>query len=181
MSNFQNIELFETDKFQYLLIHKNACTSVLKSIEHLSPVCTHIKSDKKIKWTVIRDPYERFLSGLNYDLKRHDIKFTDIKLDDLFNGKVNIFSRGNGNVNHCISQFSYTFNVDINYYVHINDLEIFLKMHFGQSYFLNSDTKENNINLDKKEIIKYLNFDYYMYDNILNSSNLWKWNQGKIF
>ena len=50
---FQNIELFETDKFQYLLIHKNACSSVLKTIEHLSPVATEIKSNKKIKWAVI--------------------------------------------------------------------------------------------------------------------------------
>ena len=178
---FQNIELYETDKFQYLLIHKNACTSVLKTIEHLSPVYTTIKSDKKIKWTVIRDPYERFVSGLSYDLKRHNVKFSDIKLEDLFNGKVNILSRGDGHMNHCISQFSYIINTDINYYVHINDLNVFLKMHFGKSNYLNMDEQKDNINMEKNDIMKYLNFDYYMYNNILNSNNLWKWNQGKIF
>ena len=37
---FQNIELYETDKFQYLLIHKNGSTSVLDCIKHLNPIVT---------------------------------------------------------------------------------------------------------------------------------------------
>ena len=114
-------------------------------------------------------------------LKRHNIKFSDVKLDELFNGKINIFSRGDGHVNHCISEFSYIINVDIDHYVHINDLNMFLKMHFGQSNYLNMDEQKDNIKVEKNDIMKYLNFDYYIYNNILNSNNLWKWNQGKIF
>ena len=178
---FQNIEFFETDKFQYLLIHKNACKSVLKSIEHLSPVFTKIKSKEKIIWTVIRDPYERFLSGLNYDLIRHNLNFSDIKLNELFNSKVNFYTRANGDINHCISQFSHIINVNIDFYVHINDLEIFLKMHFGESQFLNLNPEKFSLDIEKKDVMKYLNFDYYMYNQILNSDNLWKWNQGKLF
>ena len=42
---------------------------------------------------------------------------------------------------------------------------------------------KNNIelNIDKEEIMKYLNLDYYVYNQIINSPNLWKWQQGKIF
>mgnify|MGYP000273929174 CR=1 FL=1 len=32
MINYNNIEFYETDKFQYLLIHKNGCTSVTNLI-----------------------------------------------------------------------------------------------------------------------------------------------------
>ena len=65
--------------------------------------------------------------------------------------------------------------------MHINDLNMFLKMHFGQSNYLNMDEQKDNIKVEKNDIMKYLNFDYYIYNNILNSNNLWKWNQGKIF
>jgi len=178
---FQNIEFYETKDFQYLLIHKNACSSVLKCMDHLSPVLTQEKATDKIKWTVIRDPYERFMSGLNYDLKRHNVDFKNINLEKLFYEKINIYSRPDGHVNHCISQFSYIINADINYYVHINDLDIFFKMHFNKSEFLNKDSEEDNIILEKKDVMKYLNFDYYMYNSIINSNNLWRWQNGKIF
>ena len=62
--HFQDLEFYETDNFQYLLIHKNACTSVLKTIEYLKPQLSNVRNIQKICWTVIRDPYERFVSGL---------------------------------------------------------------------------------------------------------------------
>ena len=40
---FQNIELYETDKFQYLPIHKNGSSSVIKCIEDLDPSVTDNK------------------------------------------------------------------------------------------------------------------------------------------
>ena len=178
---FQNIEFHETENFQYLLIHKNACSSVLKAIEHLNPKRTQVKSNTKIKWTVIRDPYDRFIAGLKYDLKRHNVKLTDINIDELFNSYINIYSRPDGHVNHCASQFSHIINSDINFYVDIKDLEVFLKMHFNRSFYLNKDDEKDSLNIEKKEIMKYLNFDYYMYNTILNSNNLWKWYNGKIF
>lgn len=66
---FQNIELYETDKFQYLLIHKNGSSSVLECIKDLNPIATEHCNFNKVRWTVIREPYERFVSGLEYDLK----------------------------------------------------------------------------------------------------------------
>ena len=54
-------------------------------------------------------------------------------------------------------------------------------MHFEKSLFLNKDDKKDNIIVEKKDVMEYLNFDYYMYNSIMNSNNLWKWQNGKIF
>ena len=177
---FQNIEFFETEKFQYLLIHKNACTSVLKCIEKYKPKLVINKSIDKIKWTVIRDPYERFISGLNYDLKRHKISIEDINLEKLFVSYVNSNTRMYGNVNHTVSQVLYLANTDIDWYIDINDLDLFLKIHFNKTVKLNSGT-EKNVFFDKKEVMKYLQLDYEIYNRIKSSTQLWEWQKGKIF
>jgi hypothetical protein len=178
---FQHNEFIEADKFQYLLIHKNASTTITDIIHKDKYITTMTQCPHKIRWTVIRDPYERFISGLSHDLKRHKVKLNEINIDELFNGAVNLHTRDNKNINHCISQASYLINTNINWYVDIKDLNIFLKMHFNESKILNKSEKKTELNLDKKEIMKYLNFDYYVYDHIKNSDNLWKWNLGKIF
>ena len=181
MTYFQNIELFETDKFQYLLIHKNGSSSVMKCIEEYNPQPTQKKSNK-IRWTVIRDPYERFISGFKYDVVRHSINIEDIDYTKLFNSYVNTISRGIGNVNHCSSQVPYLINTDIHHYVDIKDLNIFLKMHFNKSEFLNEQGKVDiDLKLDKNEIMKYLKLDYQIYNSIKYSQSLWEWQQGKIF
>lgn len=181
--NFRFAELVETKEFQYVRIHKNGNKSVMNCIldTYKDNIQYTFGLSKKPRFCIIRDPYERFLSGLNYDLIRHNLNFSDIKLNELFNGKVNLHTRSNGDINHCISQFSHIINVNIDFYVHINDLEIFLKMHFGESQFLNLNPEKFSLDIEKKDVMKYLNFDYYMYNQILNSDNLWKWNQGKLF
>jgi len=177
---FQNIEFFETDKFQYLLIHRNACTSVLKCIDKYNPEKVYIKSPNKIKWTIIRDPYERFISGLNYDLKRQKISIGDISLKKLFVSYVNSDTRIHGNVNHTVSQVLYLANTDIDWYVDIEDLDLFLKIHFNTTVKLNSNT-EKNIFFNKDEVMKYLQLDYEVYNRIKSSTYLWEWQKGKIF
>jgi hypothetical protein len=179
--NFQNKEFIETDKFQYLLIHKNGSSSVREIIEKNKHIINSVWCPHKIRWTVIRDPYERFMSGLSYDLKRHKVKLEDINISELFNGVVNINTRMNGNTNHCISQASYLINANIQWYVDIEDLNLFLNMHFDENKIINKNEEKIELNLDKKEIMKYLNFDYFIYDQIKSSNNLWKWNLGKIF
>ena len=59
---FQNVELYETDKFQYLLIHKNGSTSIRECMKDLNPVVTNKINFQKVRWTVIREPYNRFVS-----------------------------------------------------------------------------------------------------------------------
>jgi len=178
---FQNIELYETDKFQYLLIHKNASSSIVNCIKHLNPIVTEKININKVRWTIIREPYERFVSGLKYDLQRHNLNIKDIDYSSLFNSKINKFSRLNGNVNHTTSQVPYLINTHINWYIEMKDLNIFMKMHFDKVEYYNENKINIKLDLDKKEIIKYLNLDYYVYNNILNSNYLWKWQQGKIF
>tara|TARA_R100001132_G_scaffold4057_1_gene3355 strand:+ start:71 stop:619 length:549 start_codon:yes stop_codon:yes gene_type:complete len=180
---FQNLEVFETEKFQYLLIHKNGSKSVRKCMEQFNPVFRTYPNpnNNTVKWTVIRDPYERFISGLNYNVNKHNIDPTEINyLEPFNNGTVNLKSRVLGHVNHCISQVSYLINVNIDYYVDIKDLHLFLKMHFGESAWVNKQPNKSPL-INKNEVMKYLNFDYYVYNKIKDSNNFWNWTQGKIF
>jgi hypothetical protein len=54
-------------------------------------------------------------------------------------------------------------------------------MHFDNVQCKNMEENKIQLNLDKKEIMKHLELDYYIYNQILGSSYLWKWQQGKIF
>ena len=179
---FQNVELLETDKFQYLLIHKNGSSSVSKCMESLDFNLTNRVNLTKMRWTVIRDPYERFISGLKYDLDRHNLDIESIDHSELYNSSTNVFARERGHTNHTASQIPHLMNTHINWYVELKDLNTFLKMHFNKIECCNSNNNNDiKINLDKKEIMQYLNLDYYIYNKILNSSYLWKWQVGKIF
>ena len=75
----------------------------------------------------------------------------------------------------------YLINTNIDWYVDIKDLNIFLKMHFNVEMHCNENKKEIDLNLNKEEVMKYLNLDYYVYNKILQSDHLWKWYNGKIF
>tara|TARA_R100000664_G_C2684886_1_gene91361 strand:- start:90 stop:632 length:543 start_codon:yes stop_codon:yes gene_type:complete len=178
---FQNIELFETDKFQYLLIHKNGSTSVVKCMEDLNYHVTTDVNFKKVKWTVIRDPYERFLAGLKYDLLRQGLELKDINQDNLYQSLINLKTRGPGDVNHTASQVPYLINTHIDWYVDSKDLHAFLKMHFNKVEYQNVSLTTLELNINKQEVMKHLQLDYYVYDIIKNSSSLWRWQNGKIF
>jgi hypothetical protein len=179
---FQNVEFFETDKFQYLLIHKNGSSSVLqcmgKVFEDYTPTFD-INLDK-VRWTVIRDPYERFISGLKYDLALQNLELKDINKEDLYQSLVNIQKRDKGKINHAGSQVPYLINTHIDWYVDIKDLSLFLKMHFNQIKYENVGRKNIELNINKEEIMKHLKLDYYVYNTIKNSSCLWKWQNGNI-
>ena len=181
MTFFQNIELLETDKFQYLLIHKNASCSVKETIKSLNPILSTEINLTKVRWTVIRDPYERFISGIKYDLIRQNLNIKDIDINSLYNSKINLFSSGNGNVTHTASQVPYLINSCIDWYIELKNLNNFLKIHFNNVSYENINHKSIELNLDKNEIMKHLDLDYFIYNSILNSDYLWKWQHGRIF
>jgi hypothetical protein len=54
-------------------------------------------------------------------------------------------------------------------------------MHFNEVKYCNNNPNNIELNIDKEEIMKYLDLDYYIYNQIINSPNLWKWQKGKIF
>ncbi len=178
---FQNIELYETDKFQYLPIHKNGSSSVIKCIEDLDPSVTDQVNFNKIKWTVIREPYARFISGVKHDLKEHNLETKDIDYSSLHNFRINVLTRKKGHVSHSASQVPYIINTNIDWYVELKDLSTFLKMHFDKTERLNISEDREDIGVDEMEVRKYLEIDYYVYKEILNSPHLWKWQNGKIF
>ena len=70
------------------------------------------------------------------------------------------------------------------HYVDINDLNLFLKIHFNETAHENKQ-KYDDINIekyiDKEEVMKYLHLDYYVYNYIKRSPFLWEWQHGKIF
>ena len=177
---FQNLEFYETDNFQYLLLHKNACTSILKTIDYLKPTFSEYRNIDKICWTVIRDPYERFNAGLCYDIKRHNINIEDVELDKLFSTYLEKNSRKKGNVKHTAFQSLYLMNSCINWYVDLSDLKMFLEMHFNKSFNLN---KGPNIeeHFKKEEVLKYLHMEYEIYNKIKMSPYIWEWQKGRIF
>ena len=64
--NFRFAELVETKDFQYVRIHKNANKSVMNCILNIykDNIEYTFGLTRKPRFCIIRDPYERFLSGL---------------------------------------------------------------------------------------------------------------------
>ena len=120
----------------------------------------------------------------NYKWKKKAVKFARENpfINDL---KINNFSMNHGNINHSTSQVPYLINTNINWYVELKDLSIFLKMHFDKVEHVNVNKEKEeekiDLDLDPEEVRKYLEVDYYVYNEILNSHHLWKWQNGKIF
>jgi hypothetical protein len=210
--NFRLYDFVETDKFQFLRIHKNGNTSVNKCIldTYGKEVRYTHQLSKKVRFCVIRDPYERFLSGLKWDMWINKIDIKDIDISKLFTTNEhhvrNIWSK---QLSHTVSQIPYLFNAQCSHYIDISDLTIFLKMHFKKSEhrlkledlkkdvslqidFLGEkfskltqsipdNTKDIEKYIDKDEIMKYLHLDYFVYNHLKQSPFLWEWQHGRIF
>ena len=171
----QNLEFYETDMFQYLLIHKNASSTIHELIKEKYNFKIVNQRTDKICWTIIRDPFERLISGLSYDLNINLLDINKINLDDLLLGRVNEQSRKNGFINHCLLQSTYLFNANVNWYVDIKNINIFSEMHFQKNIKYNShnqNKKQIELFLNKKqnEIRSLLKVDFYIYNQIKNSS-----------
>ena len=184
--NIRISEIIETPDFQWLRIYKNGNSSIIQSIqekykkEDINP--SSILSKNKTRWAVIRDPYERFISGLKYDLDRHKVDIEDVDIAKLFSPNEHHFiNLTSGNINHTVSQFASLMNTQVGTYVDMEDLDLFLKMHFGKSKKVHQNKNPIEIKINKEEIMKYLTLDYYIYNNIKNSPFLWEWQHGRIF
>tara|TARA_R110000796_G_scaffold10898_2_gene36515 strand:+ start:150 stop:731 length:582 start_codon:yes stop_codon:yes gene_type:complete len=192
--NFRLSKLITTEKFQFVRIHKNANASVLKCIQNnfkKEEIFYLDCLEKKPRFCIIRDPYERFLSGLKWDLLINKVDIKDVDIKKLFTSNENHLRNSlTGHINHSISQILYLMNFQISHYVDIEDLNLFLKMHFKKSEYINNIKEEPEYNkycsnvekyLDKEEVLKYLHMDYHIYDSIKKSPFLWEWQHGEIF
>ena len=116
--NFRFSELVETEKFQYVRIHKNANKSVMNCImdTYKDKIEYTFGLSKKPRFCVIQDPYKRFLSGLRYDLVINNVDIKDIDIKKLFTPNENhIRNVLNGRINHTISQIPYIINYQIDH------------------------------------------------------------------
>lgn len=205
----QNSEFLITPTSQYLAIQKNASSYVADTLKSNFPpngfLSNFEKTPNLISWSVIRDPYERFISGLAYDLNLHfpkplnlDLFFSKIDIKSLFLGKQNHKLRNNRRICHTHLQILYLFNRNVDFYVDVKDLDIFLRIHFkNPPQNLPSSNKGSNkgdsaikellknyieSNSKLKDIIyNYLSLDYYLIDELYNNSLIWGFQQGKIF
>ena len=189
--NFRLFDIVETEKFQFVRIHRNANTSVIKCIENnfkKEEIWYTSFLSKKTRFCVIRDPYERFLSGLKWDIHLNNVDIKDINIKQLFTANEHhLRNSWIGHIKHSTSQIPYLFNVQCSHYIDLPDLHVFLKMHFGKSAYENKPPlnilKDKDIEkyINKDEIMKYLHMDYYIYDTIKKSPFLWEWQHGRIF
>lgn len=197
----QNIEIFTTSTSNYLLIHKNGCSQVREHLYLNYPQVelfyNFFPQNHKINWTVLRDPYNRFISGLTYDILRQFKKLDNLDKiinisSSFFYQKINLETRKDGNVNHIIPQWTYLFNQPLNFLVEIKDLDKFLDIHFlKRTNFTetNTSSKQKNIVLDyveknkelKNLIIAYLAPDYYYIEQAKSQGLFWNWQNGKMF
>lgn len=196
----QNIEVFSTPTSNYLLIHKNGCSQVR---EHFYKNFSQVKvnhffpQNGKINWTVIRDPYDRFISGLTYDILRQFKKLDNLDKiinisSSFFYQKINLKTRESGNVNHVIPQWTYLFNQPLNFLIKIKDLDNFLDIHFQKRInFTETNTpfEQKNVVLNyieknpyfKNLIMAYLAPDYFYIEQAESKGLFWSWQNGKIF
>ena len=194
------LEVYSTANSNYMLIHKNGCNQVrhhlytnFKQVEYL-----HHFPSNKINWTTIRDPYERFISGLTYDILKQFqnldnlSKILNIKNIKYFFYENTFINRTKGNVNHTTPQWVYLHSQPIDFFVKINDLDLFLDLHFkvrsnNESTNTSKQSKKivrNFINNNKKlkRLIKaYLAPDYFYLEKTTTKELIWKWQNGKIF
>ena len=139
-TNLQNTEVWETEYFRYINIHKVGSSTVRKGIsESFDSPPKEEAPDKVVTWTVLRDPYLRFIDAIAYDIGYvGQIVNQEAVLDRLQGANIseyifglsNPIFRGRGTVRHSMPQVSYLLDMNLDIYVDIKDLSMFCSMHF---------------------------------------------------
>ena len=203
--NTQNVEIYTTTDSNYLQIHKNGCDHIKHHLhENYSEVIENFSNpnNDKVTWTTIRDPYKRFISGITYDILRQFNSLDNLEnilsienLNLIFYKRINNitpFFNAKGNITHTSLQWTYLASHSVNAVVKIEDLNIFLDMHFKKRNNINvtntpSEYKNTVLNFieNNKEIknliMSYLAPDYYYIEQIKYNNLFWVWQNGKIF
>ena len=187
----QNLEFFETNNFEYLLIHKTGCQSVLKTLEskQIKFVMNENKQSGKFCWTVLRDPMDRFLSALSHNLSLSNIKLNQLNLKQLLFNIIHPNLRSVSLTPLTVLQTTYLIGTKVNLFVSHKDLNNFLEINFNTCFHENKgslilkkkvkDYIEENKDF-KKALDKYLQIDYFLYQQILNNNQFWYWQLGKV-
>lgn len=148
-------------------------------------------------FTIIRDPWERTISGLSYDLCRTFGDVTEEIIDEIdlhriFYQPINARQRVTGFISHVSVQTGYLFDINPTFYIDLKNLSHFLNIHFGESNTKVLNQSDNQIKtklvniLEKRSDIKdaidkYLSIDYYFIERIKNTEIFWDFSMGKMW
>jgi hypothetical protein len=187
----QNIEFFEANNFEYLLIHKTGCQSVLKTFDskNIKVVMNANKQSGKFCWTVIRDPMDRFLSGLCHNLSLSNIELNQLNLKQLLFNIIHPNLRSVSLTPLTVLQTTYLIGTKVDIFVSHKDLNNFLQINFNTCFHENKGSPELKNKVKdyieenkefKKTLDKYLQIDYFVYQQILNNNKFWYWQLGKV-
>lgn len=147
---------------------------------------------RNIKWTVIRDPRDRFVSGLAYDIWKNNYTNYDklfSNLESLMQNPISSTFYNSGKVKHTILQSSYLMLQYIDLFVDIKDLTEFCLLNFDETSDqtnkvpaeLKTKVKEEIISRNMQQRIDdLLANDMYLYNQILNHDRLWCWQNGNV-
>jgi len=154
---------------------------------------------------VIRDPYERLISGITYDLKMFDHNIfnkkrvaKEILLDKNF--IKSIFSRSGpfrtlGKTVHYIPQFFYFLPENVDFFVMLEDVDRFFESNMDVDLKKVKNKQKNSSNEKYKKIVEsiikdhdelnrsiqdHLSFEYYAIDMLYMNDRVWRWNYGKV-
>ena len=187
----QNLEFYETNSFEYLLIHKTGCQSVLRTFDSINVKVTmnQNKQSGKFCWTVLRNPMDRFISGLCHNLSLSNIELNKLDLKQLLFNVIHPNLRSVSLTPLTVLQTTYLIGSKVDMFVSHRDLNNFLQINFNTSFHENKgslvlkkkvkDYIEENKNF-KKALDKYLQIDYFVYQQILNNNQFWYWQLGKV-
>jgi len=194
------VEWIHHSEHSCLLIHKNGSKSVRNALfnyygqDNLN--CYTIPNQRGMYWTVIRNPIDRVISGLAFDMKVCPTATEEQIIENIEKSLYGLPSplfrtEPILHENHTFSQSCYLINNPIDFYVDISDLTPFLTANFNHntSYMIDYDKSRENYNKAEEVINKFgmnrlkdlLAFDIYLYEKIMSSGNLWKWQHGKVF
>lgn len=179
----------------YLVIQKcgnsyirDICQQIYGNDHHLARECNY----RNLKWTVVREPKERFISGLAYDIWKNNYNNFDSifsNLNKLVQYPISSTFYNQGKVKHTILQSAYLIFQHIDVFVDMADLTEFSLHNFGivtDKY--NECPGEFKVQV-KEEIVSrgieqrlddILANDVYLYKQIVNSDRLWCWQNGNV-
>ena len=188
-------EYLITQDFNWLNIQKNGSSYVKDVIQLYYENNYQVwgNPDRGLNtWCVIREPYERYIAGLSYDVYYNNYKNWDLIFDNLLEtiqGPITGTFRVNGRVKHTLLQTNYFMFQPIDFFVKIDDLREFCIVNFG----IESDDLNITPNEIKKEVLAeikkrkleskinaMLANDKDVYKAIIQSEKLWTWQNGPI-
>ena len=131
----------------------------------------------------------KFISGLCHNLSLSNIELNKLDLKQLLFNVIHPNLRSVSLTPLTVLQTTYLIGSKVDMFVSHRDLNNFLQINFNTSFHENKgslvlkkkvkDYIEENKNF-KKALDKYLQIDYFVYQQILNNNQFWYWQLGRV-